>query len=61
MTVRAAVAIGLVGVNAAAMAFLLSRTTQLLQIGLGLTLIQLLLYLLSAGALYRFITQESRS
>lgn len=60
MTVRAAVAIGLVGVNAAAMAFLLSRTTQLLQIGLGLTLIQLLLYLLSAGALYRFITQESR-
>ena len=61
MTARAVVAVGLVGVNALALALLLSRTTDLLQIGLGLSLIHLLLYLLSAGALYRFITVGPRS
>ena len=61
MAARAAVAVGLVCVNGAALALLLSRTTDLLQVGLGLSLIHLLLYLMSAGALYRFITQETRS
>ncbi len=61
MTVRAAVAIGLVCINAAALAMLLSWTTDLLQVGLGLSLIQFALYLLSATALYRFITQEART
>ena len=61
MTARAVVAVGLVCVNALALALLLSRTTDLLQVGVGLSLIQLLLYLLSAGALYRFITQGARS
>lgn len=61
MTMRAAVAVGLVCVNGCALALLLSLTTDLLQIGLGLSLIHLLLYLLSAGALYRFITQETPS
>ncbi len=60
MTARAVVAVGLVCVNAGALALLLSLTRDLLQIGLGLSLISLLLYLLSAGALYRFITQEAR-
>jgi hypothetical protein len=60
MTARAVVAIGLVCVNGAALALLLSLTRDLLQIGLGLSLISLLLYLLSASALYRFITQGAR-
>jgi O-antigen/teichoic acid export membrane protein len=61
MAARALVAVSLVCVNAAALALLLSHASSLLQVGLGLSLIHLLLYLLSAGALYRFITQESRS
>ncbi len=61
MTARAVVAVGLVCFNAIALALLLSRTTDLLQVGLGLSVISLLLYLLSAGALYRFIAQEARS
>jgi len=50
----------LVCVNGGALALLLSLTRDLLQIGLGLSLISLLLYLLSASALYRFITQDAR-
>jgi len=61
MQTRAYVALGLLSVNTAALAFLLTRTTDLLKVGLGLSLIQLVLYLLSAGALYRFMGREPRT
>jgi hypothetical protein len=48
-------------VNAAALTLLLWQTTDLLSVGLGLSLIHLLLYVLSAGALYGFITRAPRS
>ena len=56
MGVRAAVAIGLVTLNMALLALLLSQATDMLWIGLGLNAIYGLLYLLSGLALYRFVT-----
>jgi O-antigen/teichoic acid export membrane protein len=56
MTARAAVAIGLVTLNMALLALLLLFTSDLTTIALGLNVIYGLLYLLSALALYRFVT-----
>jgi hypothetical protein len=61
MAARAAVAVGIVCVNAVALGLLLSLTKDLFTIGLGLSLIYAVLYLLSGMALYRFITQEARA
>ncbi|MEY4965965.1 MAG: hypothetical protein RL274_1548 [Pseudomonadota bacterium] len=61
MAARAAVAVGIVCVNAVALGLLLSLTKDLFTIGLGLSLIYAVLYLLSGLALYRFITQEARA
>lgn len=61
MTAAAGVAIVLALVNAAALALLLWQVTDLFAVGLGLSLIHLLLYVLSAGALYCFITRKARS
>jgi O-antigen/teichoic acid export membrane protein len=56
MTIRAAVAIGLVTLNMVLLALLLSFVRDLPAIALGLNAIYGLLYLLSAFALYRFVT-----
>jgi O-antigen/teichoic acid export membrane protein len=58
MTIRAGVAIALVTLNMLLLALLLSFTTALQDIALGLNAIYGLLYVISAFALYRFVTGE---
>jgi O-antigen/teichoic acid export membrane protein len=61
MTARAIVAITLVTLNMALLALLLWTTSDLATIALGLNAIYGLLYVLSAAALYRFITAGARA
>lgn len=61
MTARAAVAVALVTLNAAALALLLSTTADSFTIGLWLNAVYGGLYLLSAAALYRFVTGGVRT
>jgi O-antigen/teichoic acid export membrane protein len=61
MSARAAVAVGLVVLNMGLLALLLSFSQDMLVIGLGLNAIYGLLYILSALALYRFVTRSDRS
>jgi O-antigen/teichoic acid export membrane protein len=60
MTARAAVAVGLVTLNMLALVLLLSSTADVQVIGLWLNAIYGGLYLLSAAALYRFVTGSAR-
>ena len=61
MTARAVIAIALVTLNMALLALLLWTTRDLVAIALGLNAIYGLLYVLSAVALYRFITAGARA
>jgi len=60
MTARAATAILLVALNAGALALLLSVTADIAAIGLWLNAVYGGLYLLSAAALYRFVSGSAR-
>jgi O-antigen/teichoic acid export membrane protein len=60
MTARAAIALVLVALNAGALALLLSTTSNTVTIGLMLNVIYGGLYLLSAAALYRFVTGNQK-
>ncbi len=60
MTARAVIAIALVALNAAALALLLAMTGDTVTIGLWLNAVYGGLYLLSAAALYRFVTGSNR-
>jgi hypothetical protein len=61
MSARAVIALVLVTLNMALLALLLWSTSDLVAIALGLNAIYGLLYVLSAAALYRFITQGVRA
>ena len=60
MTARAAIAFGLIALNASALAILLIASKNIIQLGLWLNAIYAGLYLLSAVAVYRFVTARSR-
>lgn len=60
MTARAAVAFGLIALNAGALALLLVTNKNLAQLGLWLNAVYAGLYVLSAIAVYRFVTARSR-
>ncbi len=60
MTTRAFVALGLIALNAGALALLLTTSKTLADFGLWLNAVYAVLYLLSAAAVYHFVTRRGR-